>query len=105
MGEKEKKSILSPNDALKAILAKIEAPEELDEEINVITELIRSGANVSDDGYKERYEGLREKYIARFGEMLTGQEMPSKDIEEPAADVGVVEDVTPEMLDFDGSTE
>ena len=96
---------MTAEEALKAILGKIDAPEELDEEINVITEFIRSGANVSDDGYKERYEGLREKYIARFGEMLTGQEMPSKDIEEPVADVGVTEDVTPEMLDFDGSTE
>lgn len=90
---------MTAEEALKAILGKIDAPEELDEEINVITESIRSGANVSDDGYKERYDDLREKYIARFGEMLTGQEMPSKDIEEPVADV------TPEMLDFDGSTE
>lgn len=90
---------MTAEEALKAILGKIDAPEELDEEINVITESIRSGANVSDDGYKERYEDLREKYIARFGEMLTGQETPSKDIEEP------VSDVTPEMLDFDGSTE
>lgn len=87
---------MTAEEALKAILGKIDAPEELDEEINVITESIRSGAN---DGYKERYEDLREKYIARFGEMLSGQEMPSKDIEEPVADV------TPEMLDFDGSTE
>lgn len=96
---------MTAEEALKAILGKIDAPEELDEEINVITELIRSGANVSDDGYKERYEGLREKYIARFGEMISGQGMPSKDIEKPVADVGVAEDVTPEMLDFDGSTE
>lgn len=92
-------------EALKAILGKIKAPEELDEEINVITETIRSSANVTDDGYKERYEGLREKYLARFGEMLAGQETLKADIEEPKADVGVVEDVTPEMLDFDGSTE
>lgn len=96
---------MTAEEALKAILGKIDAPEELDEEINVITESIRSAANVYDDGYKERYEGLREKYIARFGEMLTGQKMPSKDIEDPVADVGVTEDVTPEMLDFDGSTE
>nr|DAW85836.1 MAG TPA: hypothetical protein [Caudoviricetes sp.] len=96
---------MTADEALKAILGKIDAPEELDEEINVITEFIRSGANVTDDGYKERYEGLREKYIARFGEMLAGQETPKADIEEPKADVGVVEDVTPEMLDFDGSTE
>lgn len=93
---------MTVDEALKAILGKIEAPEELDEEINVITETIRSGANVTDDGYKERYEGLREKYLARFGEMLAGQETPKADIEEPKADV---EDVTPEMLDFDGSTE
>lgn len=66
---------MTADEALKAILGKIEAPEELDEEINVITESIRSGANVTDDGYKERYEGLREKYIARFGEMLAGQEI------------------------------
>lgn len=96
---------MTVDEALKTILGKIEAPEELDEEINVITENIRSGANVTDDGYKERYEDLREKYIARFGEMLEGQETPKADIEEPKADVGVVEDVTPEMLDFDGSTE
>lgn len=96
---------MTVDEALKTILGKIEAPEELDEEINVITENIRSGANVTDDGYKERYEDLREKYIARFGEMLGGQETPKADIEEPKADVGVVEDVTPEMLDFDGSTE
>ena len=95
---------MTPDEALKAILGKIEAPEELDEEINVITESIRSGANVT-DGYKERYEGLREKYIARFGEMLAGQENPRTDIEEPKADVEVIEDVTPDMLDFDGSTE
>lgn len=96
---------MTVDEALKAILGKIEAPEELDEEINVITETIRSGTNVTDDGYKERYEALREKYLARFGEMLAGQETPKADIEEPKADVGVVEDVTPEMLDFDGSTE
>lgn len=96
---------MTVDEALKAILGKIEAPEELDEEINVITEAIRSGTNVTDDGYKERYEGLREKYLARFGEMLAGQETPKGDIEEPKADDGVVEDVTPEMLDFDGSTE
>lgn len=96
---------MTADEALKAILGKIEAPEELDEEINVITESIRSGANVTDDGYKERYEGLREKYIARFGEMLAGQETPRTDNEEPKAGVSVIEDVTPEMLDFDGSTE
>ena len=96
---------MTADEALTKILGKIEAPEELDEEINVITETIRSGAGVTDDGYKERYEGLREKYIARFGEMLAGQEQPKTDIEEPKADVGIVEDVTPEMLDFDGSTE
>lgn len=96
---------MTVDEALKTILGKIEAPEELDEEINVITENIRSGANVTDDGYKERYEDLRKKYIARFGEMLGGQETPKADIEEPKAGVGVVEDVTPEMLDFDGSTE
>lgn len=96
---------MTAEEALEAILVKIDAPEELDEEINVITKFIGSGANVSDGGYKERYEALREKYITRFGEMLTGQGIPSKDIEEPVADVGVTEDVTPEMLDFDGSTE
>lgn len=96
---------MTPDEALKAILSKIDAPEELDEEINVITESIRNGADVTYDNYKERYEGLREKYIARFGEMLSGQERPRTDIEEPKADVEVIEDVTPEMLDFDGSTE
>ena len=96
---------MTADEALKAILGKIEAPEELDEEISVITETIRSGANVIDDGYKERYEGLREKYIARFGEMLACQERPHADVKEPKADAEVVEDVTPEMLDFDGSTE
>ena len=96
---------MTADEALKAILEKIDAPEELDEEINVITESIRNSAGVTDDGYKERYEGLREKYIARFGEMLAGQERPEADIEEPEADTSVVEDVTPEMLDFDGSTE
>ena len=96
---------MTADEALKAILGKIEAPEELDEEINVITESIRSGAGVTDDGYKERYESLREKYIARFGEMLAGQERPRTDIEEPVANVKVVENVTAEMLDFDGSTE
>ena len=40
---------MTADEALKAILGKIEAPEELDEEINVITESIRSGANVMRD--------------------------------------------------------
>ena len=51
---------MTADEALKAILGKIDAPEELDEEINVITEFIRSGANVTDDGYKDLYEGFRE---------------------------------------------
>ena len=96
---------MTADEALTKILGKINAPEELDEEINVITETIRNSTGATDDCYKERYEGLREKYIARFGEMLAGQERPRADIEEPKADVRVTEDVTPEMLDFDGSTE
>ena len=96
---------MTADEALKAILGKIEAPEELDEEINVITESIRSGAKHWLLPMFLAILPSMSPYTMRFGEMLAGQETPKADIEEPKADVGVVEDVTPEMLDFDGSTE
>lgn len=87
------------NEAIEMIMNGLEDIEKYDEAL----EVIRKSATEKDDTYEAKYRELRDKYIARFGELTKTENVYHERMDDNNAEKK--EDVEIKMLDFDGSTE